>query len=50
MPTVSTMAPFHLLHQEDQREMQSDFFGHVMVSYDANVNVNSLITGTTTFV
>ena len=27
MPTVSSVAPFNLLGQDDQKEMQNDFFG-----------------------
>ena len=30
MLAVSSMAPFHLLGHDDEKEMQHDLFGHVM--------------------
>ena len=42
LPSVSSMATFHMLGQNDQKKMQHDIFGHVMplapalASSDAN--------------
>ena len=44
------MAPFHLLGQEDQKEMQCDNFGHVVSFAWASYGVNGFINGTTAFI
>ena len=51
MPTVSSMAPFHLLGQDEQNEMQHDLFGHVLPleQASASCNVTDIISGTTAF-
>ena len=43
------MKPFHLLEQDDQKDMQHDIFGHVMLMASASCNANGLIYGTTAF-
>ena len=51
MPTVSSMAPFLLLVQDDQKEMNM-VFCHVMPAVPASpaCDANAIINGTTEFV
>ena len=52
IPTVSSVEPFHLLDQGDQKEMQHDIFGHVklLAAASASCHINGIINGTTAFV
>ena len=46
MPTVSSVTPFHFIGQDDQNEMQHDFFSHLTLAWalcDANGIVYSTI-------
>ena len=49
--TVSLMAPFHVLGQDDQKEMELNIFGHVMplASASASSHANGFINSTTAF-
>ena len=49
MSIVSSMAPLHLLHQDHEKEMQLDFFGHVipLTPASASCHGNGIMNGTT---
>ena len=47
MPIVSSMAIFHLLGQDDQKEMQHDVFGPVLPLAPALCDTNHIFNGTT---
>ena len=52
MPKVSSVTPFHLLGQDDQNEIQHNFFGHVkyMVLALAACDADGIVNGTAAFV
>ena len=49
IPTVLSIAPFHLLHEDDQKEMQHNIFGHVMplATISASFDVDGINAPTT---
>ena len=50
MPTVSSMAPFHLLGQDAQNEMKHDISGHMMPLISTSCDAHGIINSTTAFV
>ena len=50
MLTVSSMAPFHFLAEDDEKEMQHNIFGHVMPLISVSCDANGSNDNTTAYV
>ena len=50
MPLVTSMVPFHLFAQDDQKEMQHDSFVHVMTLALSSYDASGITNGTKAFV